>query len=337
LKLAWKTGLKGTNYLWNSPSIMDGIVVMSMRTESLEDPFCLHALRLDDGSVLWRNEAIWIDGTGSVTFHENNLLACGIYGVYSLDPRTGETRWEYPVDKLISECAPAVLDNLVYAGSVNGKIYALEINSGELVWQHEVGNWALFSPSIWNGRVYFGTTRAGDRNETFFALDALSGTLEWKYEFERGHMFHYNCTAAIRDGIVYVSVKKYGLISLDADTGKLLWVYRPPSGPSTAPCISDDTVYVASGDLYAVDMKTGKEIWSNEDCGGLTISTPIIAGDFLYIGGGHHRVIRAFDRRTGEQVWGHETQDIIFSTPAVVQGRLLIGCHDGFLYCFEEE
>ena len=95
-------------------------------------------------------------------------------------------------------------------------------------------------------------------------------------------------------------------------------------------------MYVASRQLHAVEMKTGQEIWTSEHRGGLTTSAPVIAGDFVYMGGGNRRLIYAFNRHTGEKVWEYETGDMVFSTPAIAFGKLLIGCHDGYLYCFEE-
>lgn len=106
-------------------------------------------------------------------------------------------------------------------------------------------------------------------------------------------------------------------------------------GLFTAPCISevDGTVYVAGRRLYAISIDNGTELWRSEKLG-LSTSAPIVVGDNLYIGGGNDRYVYGFDRKTGELVWEYATGDLIFSTPAYAEGRLIIDCHDGNVYCF---
>lgn len=53
--------------------------------------------------------------------------------------------------------SPAVINNIMYFGSLNGRLYAVEINSGNIVAEYNFGSAIVCSPAISNGWIYFGT------------------------------------------------------------------------------------------------------------------------------------------------------------------------------------
>jgi len=46
-------------------------------------------------------------------------------------------------------------------------------------------------------------------------------------------------------------------------------------------------------------------------------------------------VVKALDAKNGRLIWQYKTGGKIFSTPAVSQCRLVVGCTDGYIYCFD--
>lgn len=47
-------------------------------------------------------------------------------------------------------------------------------------------------------------------------------------------------------------------------------------------------------------------------------------------------MIYGFDARQGDLIWHYETGSLVYSTPAYANRHLLIGSHDGYLYCFRQ-
>ncbi len=321
LKLCWKERI-GKRNLWSSPTIVENIVYMS-------SGFGLQALKLDDASSLWKLADVIIDGPGAPTAWKNRLFVGGMKCFYAIDRDTGGIQWQYETEKLISYCSPGISENSVLGGSADGHLYAFEQDTGQLKWKHNAKDFVYFSPSVLEDTVYCGTVRG-----KFFALDVHSGSLKWHREFEGS--CGYNSSAPIYENIIFVAIEGVGLNALDLVTGEVLWAYKTPYGPFTAPSVAEGVAYVASRQLHAIDAKTGQEIWTSEYQGGLETSAPIISGDYIYIGGGSSSFVYAFNRHNGEKVWEHKMGDIVFSTPAIASGKLLIGCHDGYLYCFEE-
>jgi len=46
-------------------------------------------------------------------------------------------------------------------------------------------------------------------------------------------------------------------------------------------------------------------------------------------------VVKAVDAKNGNLIWSYKTGGKIFSTPVISNGRLVIGCTDGYIYCLD--
>jgi outer membrane protein assembly factor BamB len=73
-----------------------------------------------------------------------------------------------PFDVFLS--SPAVAAGVVYFGSGDNHVYALDAQSGELKWKFKTGDVVHASPAVSGGVVYIGSW---DRN--LYALDAKTG------------------------------------------------------------------------------------------------------------------------------------------------------------------
>ena len=74
----------------------------------------------------------------------------------STGPTSNQSLWSYIAGgKLWS--SPAVADGMVYVGSYDHQVYALDATSGILVWNFTTGNIINSSPAVLNGIVYLGS------------------------------------------------------------------------------------------------------------------------------------------------------------------------------------
>ena len=108
--------------------------------------------------------------------------------------------------------SPAVVNGVVYVGSDDKNLYALDATSGALLWKYTTGGSVSSSPAVANGVVYFGSY---DNNT--YALDATSGALLWKYTTGN----RVSSSPAVANGVVYVGSWDNNLYALDAATGTL--------------------------------------------------------------------------------------------------------------------
>ena len=82
------------------------------------------------------------------------------WGAWSaLDVATGEILWQTadPTVGAADEGSVSVANGVMYAGSYAGQMYALDAETGNILWSFESGGSVLDGPSIVNGTVYWGS------------------------------------------------------------------------------------------------------------------------------------------------------------------------------------
>ena len=82
-----------------------------------------------------------------------------------------ELLWRFATGGSI-EATPAVAGGVVYFGSADHHVYALDAAGGELLWRYETGGPVYHSPTVVEGVLYIGS---GDSR--LYALEAASGEL----------------------------------------------------------------------------------------------------------------------------------------------------------------
>jgi outer membrane protein assembly factor BamB len=139
---------------------------------------------------------------------------------------------------------------------------------------------------------------------------------------------------------------KYGVLyALDLTTGKRIWQYNfnqqakiNGGGRSSAALYKTTLVYGMANGVEAVNAVTGKLIWHYVDPAGQEVlSSPAIAGpagnEIVAFGDatGLFTVLRLSD---GKVLYTYQTGNFITSSPAIIDGQILIDSSDGFLYDF---
>jgi outer membrane protein assembly factor BamB len=103
--------------------------------------------------------------------------------------------------------SPAVADRLVYVGSYDHHLYALDAVTGKVRWSFDAGDPISGSPSVVGGLVYASTLAARPKDGRTFGLDARTGRRLWTFPDGR-----YSPAVAIRGLLVVVGVRTiYGL------------------------------------------------------------------------------------------------------------------------------
>lgn len=206
--------------------------------------------------------------------------------------------------------APAVVDGVVYFGSEDKHVYALDATTGELRWRYKTGDWVRESVTVADGFVF-----AGSYDGKLYALDAATGNRRWTFD---GGSFR---SPAVADGVVYVSGKN-GLYSLDQSTGKQRWIFVHTY--LQTPSFADGTVYVGSIDqfVYALDAQTGSERW-RFDTGDL-VTTPVVVGDTLIYVVNDDGDVFAIDRTSGQEKWHYNAGEFESLAALALSGDTLV-------------
>jgi outer membrane protein assembly factor BamB len=178
--------------------------------------------------------------------------------------------------------SPAVSDGVVYVGSTDNYVYALNASTGKKVWSSRTRTSITSSPTVHDGYVYIGS------NDGYvYAFDASTGDQLWKYQTPNSVV----SSPAVAYGCVFVGSKDNNLYCLNASTGKKIW--QSPTGywVWSSPAVADGNVYVGSEDycIYCLDAFTGAKKWSYATENAV-YSSPAIVDNVLYFGSCDSRV-----------------------------------------------
>jgi len=210
--------------------------------------------------------------------------------------------------------SPAVVGGVVYIGSDDGHIYALNASSGSCVWSLAIGRFATTSPAVVSGVVYVSVWEGRD-----YALNAATGTVIWNCSRKYSHS-----SPAVSNGFYYVC-SSGNVTALNASTGSLIWSYYIGSNGAGSPVVVEDTVYVSDfGIVYALDASSGTLKWSYFMRDGNTFNSPAVANGIVYAGC-EGDVFYALDASTGTQIWNYSTGSYIRSSAAVASGVIYVG------------
>ncbi|MFD1539581.1 caspase, EACC1-associated type [Nonomuraea guangzhouensis] len=233
--------------------------------------------------------------------------------------------WTYTTGDFIIS-SPTVADGIVYIGSSDHKVYALDAATGRVGWTYTTGGHVYSGPAVAEGMVY-----VGSRDKKVHALDAATGRARWTHA-TKGEV---NSNPAVAGGMVYVGSRDGKVYALDAATGRARWT-RPTGGAIlSSPAVADGIVYIGSDDdkLYALDSATGRVRWTYTT-GGAVDSNPAVAGGMVYVGSGDGKVY-ALNATTGRVRWTYTTGAAVLSSPAEAKGVVYVGSTDGKVYALD--
>lgn len=290
--------------------------------------------------LLWQTD---LQGTvRSSALALGDRLYCGSDAgcFFSIDRTDGRIVWSFAADSAVCS-TPAAAGDLVLFASRKGTIYALRRDSGKPAWSmptttemRYAGGWDYFvsSPAVTGDVVYVGS---GDHH--LRALHARTGRPLWKHD----------CGAVVRatptlwQGTVYAATMNGEIIALDAATGTRKWVFKAagnqyfPKGEFLfAPVVHQGLLFAGSRDasFYALDASSGTLKWKVTDKNRAWYTTAIAAEGTVYACSSDGHYIQALEAVSGTKKWEFMAEDLIFTTPALVDGVLYFGSHDGHLY-----
>jgi outer membrane protein assembly factor BamB len=258
LPLAW--GWEGWDYLLASPTLAGGVVLAGTG-----DGF-LNAIELERGEVRWRFRTGGRIRSAPAVHDGVVYVAAGDGVVYGLTLAAGVEVWRFETrgaglravdfgyDRTQIYSSPAVVDGVLYIGSRDASLYAVDLATGEARWTFEDGSaWVIASPAVHGATVYSARSSSGRVR----ALDAQSGEERWAVE-TGGLVFS---SPVLVDGTVYVGSGDGRIYAFDAATGEQRWLYHTDGAVVSTPAVWEGMLYVGSDDgyLYALQRTLGPQ------------------------------------------------------------------------------
>lgn len=255
-----------------APGVSESTVYSVGRDDSLL------ALDAEDGELRWSHEIGRASEYSSPTVYDGTVFVGSGDGMHAVGAYGGGERWTF--ESSIVHSTPAVEDGVVYFGSNDDNVYAVDAEDGGELWSLETESSVQSAPTVADGVVY-----VGSNDDSLYALDADDGEELWSYETEGW----VEGSPAVMDGVVYFGSTDHGIYALDAETGEEVW----PAPVDTGNMVRNDVALadgwlfatIRGGELYVVDAASG-DIEREVDLDARSPGAPVVVDDTLYVGAG---------------------------------------------------
>jgi len=205
---------------------------------------------------------------------------------------------------------PAIHTGRVYAAGAEGRVVAMSVDTGQVLWTRETGLAFSGGPEVDDKHIVLGTS-----DGSLVALSMSDGTPLWTARLDSEIL----SVPRIAGASVFVHATDDSIYAYDLTSGKQLWKYSYPApvltlrGSSTPVVVGDSLIVgISGGKLVKLELKTGLPVWETtvtpprgrselERIADID-ANPIIVGDIVYVAT-YNGDLAAVDLSSGSVLW----------------------------------
>jgi len=294
----------------------------------------LLAVNSNDGAVKWKFSAENIETRSRHLFSEVLVKDDKLYVgsadkmVYCLNAIDGNLNWKYQVDDWVRS-KPIFVDGYLYVATLSGSMYAINDNSTspQLIWQNKVADHGFTSNIKGSTHGIIGISQ----NLMLFSVSPKTGKLQWRHGLMDG-MFSdgifysseelggQQSSPVVVDGVLFIGGTDGFVNAIDAESGQEIWRFETDGVMASSPTVAFGKVffgeaYNAKGTYYALDIETGKPVWTSAAYGNVWVNATFDDNNIYF--GNMDGYFFAVNPNNGETLWKYNTaKDTPLENPA---------------------
>ncbi len=187
--------------IYSAPAILGDLVYVVSGLHGFTAPSVFNAIDRQSGDIVWSLELegtvvdapAVTDDTVLVSTHGSNVDGW----VYAIDLETRQPRWVFQPENRRTRIrtAPTIAEDLVLVGDSEGRLTAIDFDTGEVEWTFESDAEFFTSLTVADLLVYF-----GDVDGAIVAVDLLTGVERWMFQTDLSSSAPTNCQHHITCG-----------------------------------------------------------------------------------------------------------------------------------------
>jgi outer membrane protein assembly factor BamB len=132
---------------------------------------------------------------------------------------------------------PVLSGDKLLVGGFNRRLYAVNASSGSQAWEFQAPNWVWSRPLVDSNRVYF-----GDFDGNLFALNLSDGSQIWRLDLKRGTI---RSAPVLTNGVLIVGTEDGWLIGVDPSNQSIRWQREVGTSITADLVVQGSNVYIA--------------------------------------------------------------------------------------------
>ena len=210
--------------------------------------------------------------------------------VVAFDRQNGNEMWNAQVSSEVL-VPPASSDGIVVVRCIDGRVFGLDVDNGARVWIYDHSVPLLTMRGNANLLVRGGMVYVGYDDGSVVTLRLDDGSLVWtqsivspegRTELERLADIGQQMVIIASDLIV--SSYKNRVVSLAADSGRLLWFKDISSATGLQVDRTNLAVSESTGDLWLLDRRNGSTLWKQDQLLNRGLTRPAFYGNLVVVG-----------------------------------------------------
>lgn len=260
-------------------------------------------------------------GGGALVAPDGTIYQCvrnaTINNVYAINPN-GTQKWAIKLDTAIGAFPALSADGVLYCLTNKSTLYALDASSGAIKWQQSLDGATGSAVAIDKaGNVYAGTSAA---------IYSFKSNKEQNWKLEEVNVTE-QATFALKDQVLYATLKNGGLVAVDMTNGTKKWTYPTTKGDAYFPIADKNgNVYFTekgSQTVHAVNA-SGSKIWEKNVGNNLNYSGGALSTDgILYIGTQSNNKVLGLDITNGNIVFEETVGQQVMAAVSIGPDRRL--------------
>ncbi|WP_028388780.1 outer membrane protein assembly factor BamB [Legionella fairfieldensis] len=291
-QLLWSKKL--TTGIISGPTVAAGVLALGT------DASTIVVLKQTDGTELWQQK-VSSEVLSKPVIAANKLIAKTIDGnLYAFSLANGEKLWlsDHGAPSLIlkASSSPVVVDNkLALVGYSDGKMDAVDVATGRLIWQRSIA-YASGSSDV----------------ERLVDIDA---------------------DPIIRGNIAYLASYQGYVGALSLDNGQFLW--RKPASVYKNMAIDSKTIYLTDSEdiIWAINRQNGQVSWKQVALKARGLTEPVLMGDRLVVGD-KTGLLHIIATQNGDLLSRTEVGGAVTTAPSVAGNNIYVMSTNGKLSRF---
>lgn len=198
--------------------------------------------------------------------------------------------------------SPYVADGVIYFGSDDGKLFAVDIAERQLKWQWQAPARMTAAPNVAGDTVYICAW-----DGAMHAIDTTSGEEKWRFK-TRGLTLG---TPAVHGDAAYVGSTDFHLYAVDIANGQEKWRFNTGNQIQQDHYpMHDGKIFVGSWHalMYALNIADGEKIWRSSELDGRVTCVPAIVEERVFFSDWHDKLY-ALGLDDGQEIWKFEPDE----------------------------